>query len=145
MANLHSAQTSNHRLETYVFADSTARAAGTGYTLVAGDVGKIALQSDENSYWRLTDESPITWVRVGGFGMMGTFVQTYSTADKTLSAYTPDAESGAYTGIDNAQGGTPYAAVADVNALRVAVENLRALGEDLAAFVNSLVDELQRA
>lgn len=69
--------------------------------------------------------------------------QTYATADRTLSAYTADNESGAYTGIDNAQGGTPYAQLTDLNALRAAYENLRALTEDLAQFVNALVDDLQ--
>jgi len=69
--------------------------------------------------------------------------QTYSTADRTLSAYTADDESVAYTGIDNLQAGTVYGQVADVNALRVAYENLRALTEDLAAFVNALVDDMQ--
>ena len=69
--------------------------------------------------------------------------QTYATADRTLSAYTADNESAAYTGIDNAQGATPYATVADLNALRTAYENLRAFTEDLAQFANALVDDLQ--
>lgn len=73
----------------------------------------------------------------------GTMTQTYSTADATLSAYTADNESSAYTGIDNLQVNTPYAQVADLNALRVAYENLRAFTEDLAQFTNSLVDKLQ--
>ncbi len=71
------------------------------------------------------------------------YTQTYSTADKTLSAYTSDPESSAYTGIDNAQGGTPYAQLTDLNTLRVAYDNLRVFSEDLAAFVNSLVDDMQ--
>ena len=69
--------------------------------------------------------------------------QTYSTADRTLSAYTADNESGAYTGIDNLQAGTVYATVADLNALRVAYENLRAFTEDLAQHHNAVVDDLQ--
>jgi hypothetical protein len=71
------------------------------------------------------------------------YTQTYSTADKTLSAYTPDNESGAYTGIDNAQVGTVYATLTDLNALRVAYENLRVFSEDLAQFVNSLINDLR--
>lgn len=66
------------------------------------------------------------------------YTQTYSTADKTLSAYTPDAESGAYTGAADSE-----AKLVDLNALRVAYENLRAFTEDLAGVVNSLVDDLQ--
>lgn len=65
-------------------------------------------------------------------------VQTYATADRTLSAYTADAESGAYTGAADGE-----AKLVDLNALRVAYENLRALTEDLTKFVNSLVDDLQ--
>ena len=69
--------------------------------------------------------------------------QTYSTADATLSAYTSDPESSAYTGIDNTNGSAVYATVADLNQLRVAYETLRVFTEDLAAFTNSLVDKLQ--
>lgn len=54
------------------------------------------------------------------------------TADKTTANYTADDESTVYTGIDNAQGGTPYAQLTDLNALRVAYENLRAAFEDYA-------------
>lgn len=68
------------------------------------------------------------------------FTQTYSTADPTLATYTADDESAAYTGA----AGDSEAKLADLNALRVAYENLRAHHEDLAKFVNSLVDELQR-
>ncbi len=72
-----------------------------------------------------------------------TYTQTYSTADRTLSAYTADAESTAYTGIDNAQAGTPYAQLTDLNALRVAYENLRAFVEDAVGMLNGVVDDLQ--
>lgn len=71
------------------------------------------------------------------------YTQTYSTADRTLSAYTADNESAAYTGIDNAQAGTVYAQLTDLNALRTAYENLRAFVEDLAQHHNSLLDDMQ--
>jgi len=71
------------------------------------------------------------------------YTQTYSTADRTLSAYTADNESGAYTGIDNAQAGSVYATLTDLNALRTAYENLRAFVEDIAGMLNSTVDDLQ--
>ena len=71
------------------------------------------------------------------------YTQTYSTADRTLSAYTADNESGAYTGIDNAQAGSVYAQLTDLNALRTAYENLRAFVEDLAQQHNSLLDDMQ--
>lgn len=71
------------------------------------------------------------------------YTQTYSTADRTLAAYTADNESAAYTGIDNAQVGTVYAQLTDLNALRTAYENLRAFVEDLAQHHNSVLDDLQ--
>jgi hypothetical protein len=45
---------------------------------------------------------------------------------QTGPTYTADDESTAYTGLDNAQTGTPYASLTDLNALRAAYENLRA-------------------
>lgn len=65
--------------------------------------------------------------------------QTYTTADRTLSAYTSDPESTPYTGAT-----APDAAkLTDINALRVAYENLRVFTEDLAQFVNSHIDDEQ--
>lgn len=72
-----------------------------------------------------------------------TFVQGYATASATTGAYTPDDESAAYTGIASGVGGTPYAQLTDLNALRTAVENLRALSEDQAQMLNALIDFLQ--
>lgn len=66
------------------------------------------------------------------------FTQTYSTADRTLGAYTPDSESVAYTGAADGE-----AKLVDLNALRVAYENLRAFTEDLAQHHNALLDDLQ--
>lgn len=66
------------------------------------------------------------------------YTQTYSTADRTISAYTPDVESVAYTGATDGE-----AQLVDLNALRVAVENLRAFCEDVAQAVNSLIDDHQ--
>lgn len=50
---------------------------------------------------------------------------------RTLVAYTPDPETTAYTGIDNTAVGTVFAQLTDLQALRVAYENLRASHEDL--------------
>jgi Pectate lyase superfamily protein len=71
------------------------------------------------------------------------YTQTYSTADRTLDAYTSDSEGSAYTGINNLQGGTPYAQVADLNTLRVAYENLRVFTENAVQVLNSLLDDQQ--
>jgi len=79
----------------------------------------------------------------GGATRGGPFVQSYATADPTLSAYTPDVENAAYTGLASGLGGTPYASVTDLNALRVATENLRTFVEDAVALLNSVVDYFQ--
>jgi hypothetical protein len=68
------------------------------------------------------------------------YVQTYSTADRTFSAYTSDPENAAYTGAADGE-----AKLADLNSLRVAYENLRVFTEDLAALVNAMVDDMQSA
>jgi hypothetical protein len=68
-------------------------------------------------------------------------VQTYATATRTLGAYTADAESAAYTSTPAAL--ADAATLADLNALRVAYENLRAFVENHAGFTNALVDDLQ--
>lgn len=71
------------------------------------------------------------------------YTQTFSTASRTMNAYTSDPESSAYTGINNAQAGTPYAQVVDLNTLRTAYENLRAMTENLQQVVNALIDDHQ--
>jgi hypothetical protein len=84
-------------------------------------------------------------IRTGAFPVPGaTFTQTYTTADAALGAYTPDAESTPYVGI-NGSIGSNCAAVTDANALRVAVENQRLFTEDLAQFVNALTNALRLA
>lgn len=71
------------------------------------------------------------------------FTQTYSTADHTINAYTANAQTSAYSGIASGVGGTPYASLTDLNNLRLAYENLRALAEDIAQALNALIDDLQ--
>jgi hypothetical protein len=51
----------NHRLESWVYANAAARTGATGF--VAGDVGRIAYQTDTGEYWRLTATTP-TWATV---------------------------------------------------------------------------------
>jgi len=60
------AATEIHILYAFSFASAAAREGATG--LVAADVGKVAWQTDDNSFWVLTDESPVTWVSLGGSG-----------------------------------------------------------------------------
>lgn len=59
----HQDLTINHRLESWVYANAAARTGATGF--VAGDVGRIAFQTDTGQYWRLTDDSPVTWALIG--------------------------------------------------------------------------------
>ncbi len=64
------------------------------------------------------------------------FVQTYATADKTLSAYTPNIQTTPFAGVGTA-------ALTDLLALQVAYENLRLFAEDLAQQHNSLITALK--
>jgi hypothetical protein len=105
---------------------------------VVNIVNELNLGGDLNH-----DGSNIGFFASAPVAQAAAYTQTYATADRTLGAYTADDESGAYTGIDNAQGGTPYAQLTDLNALRVAYENLRALNEDTAQMLNALVDDMQ--
>lgn len=101
------------------------------------DIVRLAVAVTDTTTVTSIADSRVPWTS-SGLGPSGTFVQTYSTADATLSAYTPDVENVAYTGAADSE-----AKLADLNALRVAYENLRLFTEDLANFVNSLVDALQ--
>lgn len=73
------------------------------------------------------------------------FTQTYGTQATTLPAYASNAETVDYTGIASGVGGTPYAHVDGLNALRVSVENLRPLAEDTASVLNKLITVLKGA
>ena len=66
----------------------------------------------------------------GAAAMIG-FFGGATAVQQVLAAYTSDGEGAAYTGIDNAQAGTVYATVVDLNQLRVAYETLRASYDDL--------------
>src|SRR5689334_21946770 len=89
----HASLTAVHVPTAATYADAAARAAATGFprgedsAIVAfdsSDVGKLARQSDDNSIWMLTDDSPVTWVQVAGAsipdGLLGT---SYIKADGT--------------------------------------------------------------
>src|SRR5262249_27911505 len=59
----HQDQTANHVIESFSFATAAARILGTGSTLAAADIGRVALQSDNNTYWRLLSATP-TWQQI---------------------------------------------------------------------------------
>jgi len=72
----HQYAAENHRLERFVFANSTTRAAGSGlttpsgiaYTIVSADIGQVAYETATNTYWRLTGVGPLAWLQLTGSG-----------------------------------------------------------------------------
>lgn len=111
----------------------------TGMRRVGADDASLNAGGSKAFEWSKVSGAP----RVGWFGATpvarpAAYTQTYSTADRTLSAYTSDPESSAYTGAADGE-----AKLADLNALRVAYENLRAFTEDLAQLVNAMLDDDQ--
>jgi hypothetical protein len=56
--------TENHRLQSLEFADAAARDAVSG--LAPNDIGRIARQVDNNSFWLLTDDDPVVWQGFSG-------------------------------------------------------------------------------
>ena len=70
-------------------------------------------------------------VRATGSAVALGFYGAPPAVQQVLAAYASDGEGAAYAGIDNAQGGTPYAQLTDLNTLRVAYETLRTSYDDL--------------
>lgn len=66
---LHKTSTLNHKIENWTFADAAARAALS--TSVPADIGKLAYQTDDGTYFRLLDNSPLTWSDPIGSGAGG--------------------------------------------------------------------------
>jgi hypothetical protein len=109
----------------------TAPAAGKGLELVCiSNVGYVLVYDrDGTAYLPLTLlGSDIT---VGDANSNIGFFGTTPAVQQTLNAYTTDSEAIAYTGLATGLGATPYASVTDLNALRVAYQNLRASYDDL--------------
>ncbi len=73
----------------------------------------------------------------------GSYVQNYATNGRTLNAYTAAPASTAYSGLASGQAGSPYAAAADLNNLRVAYENLRVSAENTTQVLNALINDLK--
>ena len=67
----------------------------------------------------------------------------YDRTSRIHRMYRPDEQSLAYTGFDNLQAGEVYAKAADLNALRVAYENLRLQHESTAKVLNQLIHDGQ--
>ena len=65
------------------YANAAARTGATGF--VAGDVGTLARQTDDNSLWMLTATTP-TWVQVGGSGASITAKDEGATLTSTMTS-----------------------------------------------------------
>jgi hypothetical protein len=65
MSSFHSKQVLGevHGPVSFEYANQAAREAATGFT--STDVHKFAVQLDDDSIWRLSDISPVTWMAVG--------------------------------------------------------------------------------
>lgn len=68
-----------HIVQAFEYADQTARDGAAGLT--TADVGKAARQTDDDTFWLLTDDSPVTWV-----GPLGSFSDIILTAGENLAA-----------------------------------------------------------
>jgi hypothetical protein len=78
--SLHSNQTFNHPVENWVYADSVARMAATGF--VSADVGKLAYQTDAATYYRLLSTAP-TWFQLGSVANASSAPQSLTAATRT--------------------------------------------------------------
>lgn len=83
--------------------------------------------------------------RLGVFGVTpiartAAYTQTYATVTRTMT-YSSDIENVAYTAATS--GVDPLAKLADLNALRLAYENVRAFSERIAQMLNSVIDDFQ--
>ena len=108
---------------------------------VAGKIstsGELEVNGDLNH-----DGTNVGFYGVTPVARPSAYTQTYTTATRTINGYTSDTESVAYTGIDNAQAGTVYATVADLNALRTAYENLRTSYDNVISAFTQVIDDLQ--
>jgi len=91
---LHSALTGTniHVPYRFTYADAAARAAEAG--AVAGDVGCLALQQDDNSLWILTDDDPLTWVSVADAGGTAVDADDVTYTPTTAADWDSDADPG---------------------------------------------------
>lgn len=63
--NLSPANGAIHVLQAFTYANAAARTGATGFT--SADIGKAALQTDNNTLWFLSATTP-TWVQIGAAG-----------------------------------------------------------------------------
>lgn len=74
-----------HVIYNFEYADQTERLAATGFD--AADVGKVALQQDNNTLWWLVSHSPITWKDVGTSSADGDVIGPGSSTDNAIARF----------------------------------------------------------
>lgn len=95
-----------HKLQQYEYADSTARLAATGF--VTADIGKVARQLDNNSFWILIAITP-TWSPVTASPLDPA---TTVTDERTLNTAPVVGTSGDYAREDHTHGSPTSATIA---------------------------------
>ena len=75
-----------HIIHNYEYANEAARLAATGFT--ANDVGKVAQQQSDKTYWILSDHSPITWKQLcSSGGITGDVIGPASATDGNIALF----------------------------------------------------------
>lgn len=100
-----------HALHAFTFATAVERVAGTGYTITAADIGKVAKQTDTNRFYLLVNNSPLTWSEVtapGGSG--GINYISNDGAEDSAASWSAYADAAAATPADGT-GGSPNVTV----------------------------------
>lgn len=119
------------------------------FTLAAGGVNFIQAVEGTTDVLNLGNQATITTKICSSLGTLALFgeagstrpsayTQTYSDATRVFSSYTADDESTVYNPAADGE-----AQLVDLNALRVACENLRAFAENTAKIVNQHTDDWQ--
>lgn len=79
-----------HQIANWTYASAGARTGAVG--LVAADVGKVAWQTDDDTFWVLTDDSPVTWVALAGgasAALAAHLADTSDAHDASAISFTP--------------------------------------------------------
>lgn len=110
MSNFHRDAISGdiHVIHQFTYANAAARLAAV---LSSTDIGKVARQTDNETYWILKDDSPLTWQQLGaGSGSGGiNYIENYD-IESDASGYTAYAD-GAAAPVDGG-GGSPTLSIA---------------------------------
>lgn len=81
----HKDLTDIHIIHCFCYADQTEREAAVGF--VPEDIGKVAKQTDNNTWWVLVDDDPTTWKEITGGGGPSTDELVGVSANDTTPGY----------------------------------------------------------